>query len=280
IKKRIQAAQDRKNSYADGRRKPLEFKVGEKVMLKKYFVEEPLAISLDEIQIDDKLNFIEETIEIIDREVKQLKQSRIPIMKVSWNSRRGPEFTWECEDQMKKKYPHLFVNPLSRVPCQYMRESPFLHTYHLNLKALLAQRIFKSVGLRWIPIGKLFDSCTSKVDSESPHGSIVDIPNIHKCNQTLDVSACTSINVHMEQSLDLSAEVPTSDLIVMTSMIEFGSLFSHLFEEYFNEENQVVSKSFAVTTADASDKRQQQPDSTSSTSTLATTVTTDGTFDL
>ncbi|GJT10078.1 putative reverse transcriptase domain-containing protein [Tanacetum coccineum] len=72
---------------------------------------EPLAILFDEIQIDDKLNFIEELVEIMDREVKRLKQSCIPILKVSWNSRRGPKFTWEREDQMKKKYPHLFVNP-------------------------------------------------------------------------------------------------------------------------------------------------------------------------
>nr|GEW61233.1 hypothetical protein [Tanacetum cinerariifolium] len=64
---------------------------------------EPLAIPLDEIQIDDKLNFIEEPIEIMDLEVKWLKQSRIPIVKAHWNSRRGPEFTWEREDQMKKK---------------------------------------------------------------------------------------------------------------------------------------------------------------------------------
>ncbi|GJS74437.1 putative reverse transcriptase domain-containing protein [Tanacetum coccineum] len=167
IKKRIQAARDRQKSYADGRRKPLEFEVGDKVMLKvspwkgvirfgkrgklnpryigpfkilakvvtlayrlkfpeqlsrvystfhvsnlkKCFVDEPLAISLDEIQIHDKLNFIEEPVEIMDREVKRLKQSCIPIVKVRWNSRRGPEFTWEREDQMKKKYPHLFVNP-------------------------------------------------------------------------------------------------------------------------------------------------------------------------
>ncbi|GKB38803.1 putative reverse transcriptase domain-containing protein [Tanacetum coccineum] len=81
--------------------------------LKKCFVDEPLAIPLDEIQIDDKLNFIEEPVEIMDREVKWLKQSRIPIVKVRWNSRRGPEFTWEREDQMKKKYPHLFVSPPS-----------------------------------------------------------------------------------------------------------------------------------------------------------------------
>ncbi|GJW15461.1 hypothetical protein Tco_0019594 [Tanacetum coccineum] len=66
-------------------------------------------------------------------------------------------------------------------------------------------RIFKSFGLRWITTGKLFDSCTSKVDSEPPHGSNVDIPNIHECKQTLDVSAGTSINVQKEQSLDLSA---------------------------------------------------------------------------
>ncbi|GJW19442.1 hypothetical protein Tco_0026878 [Tanacetum coccineum] len=81
--------------------------------LKKCFVDEPLAILLDEIQIDDKLNFIEEPVEIMDREVKRLNQSRIPIMKVRWNSRRGPEFTWEREDQMKKKYPYIFINPSS-----------------------------------------------------------------------------------------------------------------------------------------------------------------------
>ncbi|GJW69137.1 hypothetical protein Tco_0123561 [Tanacetum coccineum] len=50
--------------------------------LKKCFVDEPLAIPLDEIQIDDKLHFIEEPVEIMDREVKRLKQSRIPIVKV------------------------------------------------------------------------------------------------------------------------------------------------------------------------------------------------------
>nr|GEV12658.1 putative reverse transcriptase domain-containing protein [Tanacetum cinerariifolium] len=61
-------------------------------------------------QIDDKLNFIEEPIKIMDREVKRLKESHILIMKVLWNSRRGPEFTWEREDQKKKKYLHLFTN--------------------------------------------------------------------------------------------------------------------------------------------------------------------------
>ncbi|GJR29881.1 hypothetical protein Tco_1106113 [Tanacetum coccineum] len=179
----------------------------------------------------------------------------------------------------------------NKTPVVYEKTSP-----RSDLRWKPTGIIFKSVSLRWITTGKLFDSCTSKVDSEPPHGSNVDIPNIHECKQTLDVSAGTSINVQKEQSLDLSAcnvnkenlkprstmstEVPTSNMIVMTSMPELESLFGPLFEEYFNGENQVVSKSSAVTTADTSDKRQQQPDLTSSTSTLATTVIVDGNFDL
>ncbi|GJV10241.1 hypothetical protein Tco_1351782 [Tanacetum coccineum] len=67
--------------------------------LKICLSDEPLAILLDEIHIDDKPHFVEEPVEIMDREVKRLKQSRIPIIKVRWNSKRGPEFTWEREDQ-------------------------------------------------------------------------------------------------------------------------------------------------------------------------------------
>ncbi|GJU13788.1 putative reverse transcriptase domain-containing protein [Tanacetum coccineum] len=80
--------------------------------LKKCYSDEPLAILLDGLHIDDKLNFVEEPVEIMDREVKWLKQSRIPVVKVQWNSRRGPEFTWEREDQFQKKYPHLFTKPV------------------------------------------------------------------------------------------------------------------------------------------------------------------------
>ncbi|GJR19141.1 putative reverse transcriptase domain-containing protein [Tanacetum coccineum] len=149
IKHRLQASCDRKKSYPDKRRKPLEFQVGDKVMLKvlpwkgvirfgkreklnpryigpckiiakvgtvayrlelpeqlscvhstfhvsnlkKCLSDEPLAIPLDEIHIDEKLNFIEEPVEIMDREVKRLKQSRIPIVGVCWNSRRCLEYT-------------------------------------------------------------------------------------------------------------------------------------------------------------------------------------------
>nr|GFA10117.1 putative reverse transcriptase domain-containing protein [Tanacetum cinerariifolium] len=114
-------------------RKPMEFQVGYKVMLKvspwkgvvrfgkrrklnprfvgpfKCYANEPLAVPLDGLHFDDKLQFVEEPIEIIDREVKRLRNSRVPIVKVRWNSRRGPEFMWEREDQFKRKYPHLFT---------------------------------------------------------------------------------------------------------------------------------------------------------------------------
>ncbi|GKE03837.1 putative reverse transcriptase domain-containing protein [Tanacetum coccineum] len=117
IKNRLLAARSRQKSYADVRRKPLEFNVGDRVMLKiierigpvayklelpdelrgihntfhvsnlkKCLADENLVIPLEEIQLDDKLHFIEKPVEIMDREVKQLKQSRIPIVKVRWNS--------------------------------------------------------------------------------------------------------------------------------------------------------------------------------------------------
>ncbi|GKF04108.1 hypothetical protein Tco_0034776 [Tanacetum coccineum] len=157
-------AHSRQKSYADVRHKPMEFSVGDMVMLKvspwkgvihfgkqgkpspryvgpfkitdrigpvayklelsrklqgihntfhvsnlkKCLADENLIILLEEIQLDDKLHFRKEPVEIKDREVKQLKQSRIPIVKVRWNSRRGTEFTWERVDFFRSKYPHLF----------------------------------------------------------------------------------------------------------------------------------------------------------------------------
>ncbi|GJT55296.1 putative reverse transcriptase domain-containing protein [Tanacetum coccineum] len=77
--------------------------------LKKCLSDESLVIPLEELCVDDKLHFVEEPVELIDHKIKQLKRSRIPIIKVRWNSKRGPEFTWECEDQFKQKYPHLFT---------------------------------------------------------------------------------------------------------------------------------------------------------------------------
>ena len=76
--------------------------------LKKCLSDETLAIPLDEIEINESLNFMVELVELVDKEVKRTKQSCIPIVKVRWNANRGPEFTWEPKDQMKQKYPHLF----------------------------------------------------------------------------------------------------------------------------------------------------------------------------
>ncbi|GJT49859.1 putative reverse transcriptase domain-containing protein [Tanacetum coccineum] len=119
---RLLATRSRQKSYADVRRKPLEFEVGGKVMLKvslwKGVVQFGTRGKLSPHYIGPfkilsrvgsrEVAFIEEPIEIMDREVKQLKQNRIPIVKVPWNSNRGLEYTWEREDQMWKKYPHLF----------------------------------------------------------------------------------------------------------------------------------------------------------------------------
>ncbi|GKF50004.1 putative reverse transcriptase domain-containing protein [Tanacetum coccineum] len=149
IKQRMQATRDRQKSYADLKRKPMEFQVGDKVMLKvspwkgvvhfgkrgklnpryvgpfkvlekvgsvtyklelpqelsrvhnkfhvsnlkKCHADEPLAVPLDGLHFDDKLQFVEEQVEIIDCEVKRLKRSHIPIVKVRWNSRQGLEYT-------------------------------------------------------------------------------------------------------------------------------------------------------------------------------------------
>ncbi|KAK1427827.1 hypothetical protein QVD17_16523 [Tagetes erecta] len=165
IRDNLLAARNRQKYYADKKRKPMEYKVGDLVLLKvspwkgvvrfgkkgklapryvgpfkvlervgkvayvlelpeelsnvhptfhvsnlkKCLADENLHIPLDEVQIDESMHFIEKPVEIMDREVKKLKRSRIPIVKVRWESKRGPEFTWEREDQMKKKYPHLFA---------------------------------------------------------------------------------------------------------------------------------------------------------------------------
>ncbi|GKD73131.1 putative reverse transcriptase domain-containing protein [Tanacetum coccineum] len=111
-------ARSRQKSYVDKRRKPLEFKVGDRVLLKlspwkgvvrfdKKGKLAPRYVGPFEI-IDENLRFVEEPIKIVERDVKKLKRRRIPLFKVHWNSQQGSEYTWEREDQFQKKYPHLF----------------------------------------------------------------------------------------------------------------------------------------------------------------------------
>ncbi|GJS23116.1 putative reverse transcriptase domain-containing protein [Tanacetum coccineum] len=131
IKQKMQAARDRQKSYADKKRKPMDFQVGDKVMLKVSPWKEVVCFGkrgklnpryvgpfkvIEKVRtVAYKLELPQELKEIVDREVKRLKRSRIPLVKVRWNSKRGPEFTWEREDQFKKKYPHLLSRtvPLS-----------------------------------------------------------------------------------------------------------------------------------------------------------------------
>nr|GEY77563.1 putative reverse transcriptase domain-containing protein [Tanacetum cinerariifolium] len=131
-KNRLLTARSRQKSYADLKRRLTEFEVIKRIgpvayklelpdklrgihdtfhvsNLKSCFVNDDVVIPLDEVQLDDKLHFVEEPVEIMDREVKRLKKSRIPIVKGRWNSRHGLEFAWECEDFFRSKYPHLFA---------------------------------------------------------------------------------------------------------------------------------------------------------------------------
>ncbi|GJY30620.1 putative reverse transcriptase domain-containing protein [Tanacetum coccineum] len=122
IKQRMQAARDRQKSTRKGLSVAYKLELPQELSrvhntfhvsnLKKCYSDEPLAVLLEGLHIDEKLRFVEEPVEIMDQEVKRLKQSRIRIVKVRWNSRRGPEFTWEREDQFQKKYPHLFTKPV------------------------------------------------------------------------------------------------------------------------------------------------------------------------
>ncbi|GJR96334.1 putative reverse transcriptase domain-containing protein [Tanacetum coccineum] len=166
VKEKPKAVRDRQKSYVDYRRKPLEFEVGDRVLLrvspwkgvvhfgkkgklapryvgpfeileriglvayrlrlpeelnsvhdtfhvsnlKKCLADANLHVPLDEIKVDKTLRFVEEPVEIMDREIKRLKRRKVALVKVRWNSKRGPEFTWEHEDQMRIKYPQLFVD--------------------------------------------------------------------------------------------------------------------------------------------------------------------------
>ncbi|KAM0044994.1 putative nucleotidyltransferase, Ribonuclease H [Helianthus debilis subsp. tardiflorus] len=164
IRDNLLKARNRQKSYADKGRKPMEFEVGDHVLLKvspwkgvvrfgkkgklapryvgpfkilerigkvayrldlpqelnnvhptfhvsnlkKCLADEGLQVPLEDLQINDTLHFVEKPMEIVDQEVKLLRRSKIPIVKVRWEGKRGAEFTWELKSDMKKKYPHLF----------------------------------------------------------------------------------------------------------------------------------------------------------------------------
>ncbi|GKB88178.1 putative reverse transcriptase domain-containing protein [Tanacetum coccineum] len=134
IRQRLHSARDRQRSYANVRQKALEFQVGDHVMLKVHRRKVSLAFRkrgklnpqyigpfkiLERIgpvayrlELPKKLSSIHNTFHISNLKKCEIKatqdESRIPIIKVRWNSKRGPEFTWEREDEIRAKYPHLF----------------------------------------------------------------------------------------------------------------------------------------------------------------------------
>nr|GFA78740.1 reverse transcriptase domain-containing protein [Tanacetum cinerariifolium] len=97
---------DRVNYFTSRFWKSLQKALGTQLDLSTTY--HPETDGQNEVKVDDKLRFVEEPIEILDRGVKKLKRRWIPIVKVCWNSRRGPKLTWEQEDEMKHKYPHFF----------------------------------------------------------------------------------------------------------------------------------------------------------------------------
>ncbi|GJR45102.1 putative reverse transcriptase domain-containing protein [Tanacetum coccineum] len=126
IRERLKTARSRQKSYADKRRKPLEFQVGDRVLLKvspwkgvvRFGKKGKLApryvgpFEIVEYRDDENLRFVEGQLRFVERDVKKLKRRRIPLVKVRWNSRQGAEYTWEHEDQFRKKYPNLFSEPV------------------------------------------------------------------------------------------------------------------------------------------------------------------------
>ncbi|KAD4179851.1 hypothetical protein E3N88_28442 [Mikania micrantha] len=164
IRAHLKAAQDRQKSYADKRRRPIEFQVGDFVLLKvspwkgvirfrkqgklgprfigpfkiiarvgevayrlelpeelsgihntfhvsylrKCLADESAYIPLEDIEIDNRLNYVERSVAIIDRKVKQLRNKTLSQVMVQWKNRTGSEVTWESENEMRKYYLFLF----------------------------------------------------------------------------------------------------------------------------------------------------------------------------
>ncbi|KAI3693283.1 hypothetical protein L6452_33116 [Arctium lappa] len=164
-RERLKAAQDRQKSYADKKRRPIEFQVGDRVMLKvspwkgiirfgkrgklsprflgpfkvlkrvglqayqlelppemdgihntfhvcyfrKCLAEEESVIPLSEIRVDEGNRCVEEPEAILERKTKKLRHKEVTMVKVQWKHHRGGNVTWEAEEDLKRRYPHLFT---------------------------------------------------------------------------------------------------------------------------------------------------------------------------
>ncbi|KAI3819492.1 hypothetical protein L1987_13331 [Smallanthus sonchifolius] len=130
IRERLKTAHDSQKSYADKKRKPLEFNVGDNILLKvspwkgvvqfrkkgklsprlvgPFNILERIGPVAYRLELPKEMNGVHSMSPICDRQEKKLIRKKLVLVKVKWNSRRGPEYTWELESEMKKKYPRLF----------------------------------------------------------------------------------------------------------------------------------------------------------------------------
>ncbi|GJY97276.1 zinc finger, CCHC-type containing protein [Tanacetum coccineum] len=166
IKEKLKVARNHQKSYVDYRRKPLEFEVGDQVILRvspwkgvmrfgkkgkltpryvgpfeileRNWPYANLHVPLNKIKVDKTLRFVEEPVEIMDREIRKLKRRKVGLVKVRWNSKRGPMFTWEHEDQMRINYPQLLVMPLEIASrADSSKTLGFVTTYNLVSRQFL-----------------------------------------------------------------------------------------------------------------------------------------------
>ncbi|GJT11937.1 putative reverse transcriptase domain-containing protein [Tanacetum coccineum] len=231
VNEKPKAARDHQKSDVDYRRKPLEFEVGNRVLLtvtpwkgvvrfgkkgklapryvgpfkileriglvayrlrlpeelnsvhhtfhvsnqKKCLADVNLHVPLDEIKVDTTLRFVEKPVEIMDREIKKLKRSKIALVKVRWNSKHGPEFNWEHEDQMRIKYPQFFVDRVvepASTSNQELSKSKFVIVCHEKVVRipLEGEEILRVQGERTLGAAKAL--MNAKIDEPR----IIDIP--------------------------------------------------------------------------------------------------------
>ncbi|GJS76688.1 putative reverse transcriptase domain-containing protein [Tanacetum coccineum] len=388
VKEKPKAARDRQKSYVDYRRKPLEFEVGDRVLLKvtpwkgvvrfgkkgklapryvgpfeileriglvayrlrlpeelnsvhdtfhvsnlkKCLADANLHVPLDEIKVDKTLRFVEEPVEIMDREIKKLKRRKIALVKVRnggkiidskilvkvrWNSKRGPEFTWEREDYMKSKYPQLFVGradesasmvfvlvfveaakhqalgTIRTIVCYVLLAIVIWIVGHVPFPCLLCLSVTVSRHC-WIVSGerdrliacvccwKVFAYFVGKILGGDQ--LLVILCGYGTKSLELGTSFLSMTMLFVDRG---TRSVPLFVMLSVTVSTWFDVIAFSLYRHHC-----VVMISILVTPrvsalagcdsyyCYASDKRQQQPDSTSSTSTLAATVSADGNFDL
>ncbi|GJT23365.1 putative reverse transcriptase domain-containing protein [Tanacetum coccineum] len=278
IRQRLQAARDRQRSYVNVRQKPLEFQVGDRVMLKvsprkgvirfekrgklnpryigpfkilkrvgpvaytlelpeevcnvhstfhisnlkKCLSDESLVIPMKELRLDDKLNFVEEPIVIMDCEVKQLKQSRIPIVKVRWNSKRGLEFTWEHEDK-------ICANAAGEKV--YAAGLQLLEDLLLNRSRIRINKWYQSFALRNFDLEDMeFESTNSNTTAKLPilklenGNSWVSIPQTAQENGTSVTKM--SIPVTAKEKTNKKNDVKARSLLLMALPNEHQLTFS------------------------------------------------------